>query len=59
MKGDIILSEALIPISIVSGGLSLFATLAISALLFPTIIASALLFGFSCLGPSRAKQYKR
>jgi hypothetical protein len=57
-KYDIFLSELLIPISIVFGGFSIYMTLVVSLLFFPMIIASALLFGFSCMGISRMKQFR-
>jgi hypothetical protein len=57
-KYDIFLSELLIPISIVFGGFSLYLTFIVSLLFFPLIIASALLFGFSCMGIDRMKQFK-
>jgi len=55
---DLFLSELLIPISIIFGGLSIYLTFVVSMLFFPLIAASAVMFGASCMGLNRMRHLK-
>lgn len=56
---DVIFSEILIPITILSGGIAFFLIANVSWKLFPSILLVTVPFGLSCMGSRRISRMNK